>query len=148
MAESTPRFEPIAAVVCDEIREEISQKEIFIGVYSTHIVVHRFPLLLPLQVHIIGKFVGRGKLSFEMRISHVGQDGGVSARATLDVPEPTGEHEHLGLSLPRLPVQIAAPGTLFISFRQGEEGWRVLKTLPVLDPAAAAKFASAPAQPS
>lgn len=96
------------AILCDDIRQEISNKLILIGVYTHDILVPAFPTTINLALVAETWFdsVGEKKLSVRYLVDG-SERGGMTA--TLRIMEPA---EPFILTLPPIPVQIFQPGKL------------------------------------
>ena len=118
----------ISVIVCDDIRKEISNKDILIGVYSGSIVFQAFPSTIPLSLWIEVEPDQLGPADIELRI--VAPSGNPETIAKLHME--VGAIETTGLSLQGIPLQFEREGDLKIAFRQAGEDWRTIKTKKVI----------------
>jgi len=115
------------ALVCDDVRREDSGKLIFIGVYGDNISIQQLPghIVLCLVVFVETKEDFNAQATFRARI-----DDKVVAQApaTLDYKKGKATFSFSGI-----PIAIEKPGNLVFELQvQGEEGVRILKTMPII----------------
>ena len=116
--------EILAVVVCDDIRKEITNKDILIGVYAADIVVPIFPVALALAfwIEINPKKCGHRELSFRV----VSQGNTVEFTIGMEI----SGSESFGLPVPALPVLVRSPGEIRLEVKDAD-GWRLLKSKKV-----------------
>ena len=64
MNTNTRRFTAVAALVCDDVRREISGKEILIGVYAHNVYVSLIPVNLIVTLYMRALFAQRGVIQY------------------------------------------------------------------------------------
>ena len=121
---ATPHI--IAAIVCEDIRKEISNKDILIGVFSGDIVLPSFPSWLNLAFWLE---IATAELAMhELRVRiQIGEQSPVEFKANLQISR-VGE---ASVSLPGLQVQIDKPTELLLEqFVDGN--WQVFKRKKII----------------
>jgi len=118
-------FEIGAVVVCDEIRKEITQKDLLIGVYAGDIVVPQFPIWINVAVwmEVMPKKLGEEQM--RMRISLGGKAIEVNVQLTINAMTTTA------VVLTGLQMHTEATADLVIELQDGSD-WKVLKRKKVL----------------
>lgn len=113
-------------IVCDDIRKEVTGKEILIGVYSGEIVLPSFPSWFPASLWFEIETLEVGKYEVMVRFSLTDKPP-VLLKAGLDVSR-TG-----GTSMVLAGLQLFAENEceLIVEIQDGEE-WRVLKRKKVI----------------
>jgi hypothetical protein len=101
------RVTPFNVVFCDDIRREVSGKEILIGAYSGDIVVPSVPSVLQIamwvQVRAVGVGMSRG------RIKVTDPAGNTAGQSSFDFH--VGEST-FALAFPALPISVTLPGPI------------------------------------
>jgi uncharacterized protein DUF6941 len=115
-------------VVCDEIRTEITGKDILIGVFSGEILVTSFPTVIGVAFwcEVENSDEDIGIKEYELRIGV--EDGqALPFKVTADIRAP-------GTSVLKIPtVRIPVPGPTVVSLEFLDGGhWRVLKSKKIL----------------
>ena len=113
-------------VFCEDIRREISNKDILIGVYSGNILLPSFPSTFNVAfwLEAVSNEVGPKELEFRIRLG----GGGAVLNVGLNFAEP---NQPAGIGLPTVQIMADKPDELFFEIRDGEN-WRVLKQKKVL----------------
>ena len=101
-------FQCLAVLVCDDVRKEISNKEILIGVYSGNIQLPAMPtqILLSFWMEMISK--KKGPYELTLRIQFPNPDHKFEVRVAGDVPEA------------KMQFSIFTPQGSFLIDREGE----------------------------
>lgn len=107
------------AILCEEIRQEKSNKFILIGVFSGDIVVEKFPAQLGLSAYIEAIVSKPGQSSVWLRLSGPGE-GEALIEAVL---ETTKADEAATLPLPRMDVSMTCEGTFRLSASEDQDTW-------------------------
>lgn len=81
---SRPTVEPFNVVFCDEVRREVTGKDILIGVYSSDIVVPSVPMLIEVALWIQFHTAGDGVVSAKVRVTD--PVGNTAGQTTIEVP--------------------------------------------------------------
>jgi hypothetical protein len=108
-------------IFCDDIRKEITNKDILIGVYAGDIVVPSFPtpLALALWIEIDPKEVGTRELIFRVI-------AGKAEPFQFGIGIETITLGAASLLIPPIPTPMDSEGEITLEIRDGEE-WRLLK---------------------
>ena len=127
-----PVVKPIAAIVCDDIRQEKTNKEILIGVYSNELIIHKTPARLRLSVFVLVDVLEIGETAFEIRLD--GPDGPSehTIRGGLEGAQSTPPRHRIGLPFKSFFITLASEGDLLVKFREPGKRWRTIAVLPVL----------------
>lgn len=122
----TPRID--ALVICDDIRKEITNKDILVGVYGSDIVVGTFPATLSLSFWIEIAPVHVGELRFHLRILFAGK-----TRARIEAAMDVKKAVPSAVPISRISVQFPSEGVLRIdvSWNEGKK-WNVAKRKSVI----------------
>ena len=127
-------IKPVHAVFCDDIRREITGKEILIGVYSNGLLLNRFPapVMLSIWVPFSRDEPGSGEISLEFRV--IDTDGHSVGYASNKINvAPLSEISRYGsIALPGLPMLLAKPTTLTFQMKQYDKSWQDIASLNVL----------------
>jgi hypothetical protein len=123
-------FKITAVVACDDIRQEINNKAILVGVYNGALVVPGFPADIAIAWWIQMKADTIGDYAMEARVLKDGNS--TLLRAMLQVTVHT-----LGwstLALPRAPLQLQGPGHLELEIRLKDAGkWDTISELDIVE---------------
>ncbi len=122
-----------AALVCDDVRKEINNKDILIGVYTGDMVLPHVPIVVPLCFWIEVKPRKIGNYDFSLAVESPGGKGELDA---------TMEVEDLGPAMivtPKVPVRVEKEGELRVSVKLANARPKVLirKTISVKAPRSA-----------
>jgi hypothetical protein len=119
------KFTVEAVVVCDDVRKEITSKDILIGAYGGGILVPSLPTVIPIAVWIELTPENAGRLDVDLRLVMPGTTGEFALRIIGDVPrggEPTS------INSPQIMCPIGAAGDIEVSIRSPEEAeWHIVK---------------------
>jgi hypothetical protein len=115
------KLTPKQFVVCDDIRREMSGKEILVGVYGSDIAVAGFPTQLALsywvQVYSPEAVLSPATIDFRLMGGEDAQFFAVSVQVM--IPRPG-----LGaISLPAIPFSLQIPTRLILQMRQRDGDW-------------------------
>lgn len=118
-----------AAIVCDDVRTEITGKEILIGVYSSDISIPSTPFNIGLCIWIQWSASIAGKIPFRLRVHAPNNiilfDGG--ADVTFVSPNHMGTFVIGGLMF-----QVQAEGHLVVEIKEASHPWVRLLSLPIV----------------
>lgn len=124
-----PKFSVAAVVVCDDVRKEVSSKDIIIGAFGGSILVGSFPAQAPLAVwiEVIPHQAGRQEIDLKIEAP------GIAAEFRLRfVVEILVRDEGVSIFTPQLAIPLGAPGNIVFSMKEAEsEIWQIVKTKPV-----------------
>ena len=114
-----------AVLVCDDIRKEVNNKDILIGVYAADILVPAFPAWLSVAVwmEMTPHEIGETDLRFRVAIGKNGVEIGMRLDARTLNP--------VGVALPGLQLQAEEETEITVEINENEN-WRLLKTKKVL----------------
>jgi hypothetical protein len=110
-----------AAILCEDVRQEKSNKFMLIGVYVGDIFAKQLPMNVPLAVFVTGT-PSEDKGEFWLRFSGPGKG---SATMKLGY-ERTGESPAISLATPVLDVLLEQEGTILIERSFDGENWATL----------------------
>jgi hypothetical protein len=119
-----------AVVFCDDVRKEVSNKEIIIGAYGGGIVVPMFPVTIPLAVwmEITPKKLGHSEL--DIRLKFPGNPTEFRMRVVLEAPNTT---DTTTFFTPTLQAFVGEAGNIELSVKDTEsEEWTVIKAKRIL----------------
>src|SRR5215472_4088319 len=87
MNSNTPHIKPLHVVFCDDIRREVTGKEILIGVYSGNLMVPRFPAAIVLATWVPFERVGNdvGKIPVEFRMLNATENNQTVGYGSIEV---------------------------------------------------------------
>jgi hypothetical protein len=129
------KFSVGSVIICDEVRREITNKDILIGVYSGAIVVSAVPATLTVAVWIELIAETGGPLTVDLKIT-LPSDAPPSEfrlRMSFEVLESTVIAGSIGIFTPSLQCEIPVPGNLEVSLKEADsESWRVIKTKKII----------------
>jgi hypothetical protein len=115
----TKKSKLIDCFVCDDVRQEISGKTTFIGVYGTDVIVPMVPFMVP-GIYIVSKWdISTGSfndVTFRLETPDKNQLGPIKTTAPKDV-KGTKLMMHLGL----IPFQIQVAGVYKVYIKIDEE---------------------------
>lgn len=115
-----------SVIVCDDIRKEVTGKEILIGVYSGEIVLPSFPNWFPANLWIEVDTPEVGKHEVVLRISLTNKPP-IQVKFAIDVSRPGTS----SIAIPGLQLQAEEECDLLIEVQEGEE-WRVLRRKKIM----------------
>lgn len=133
MSETPARVRFVTALVADDIRREVSGKEIIIGVYTSKIIVGAISPDggMVLAVSILFEALGVGDIPIEVQI--VGPSGeAFHPKAILHSTESTQPKQINSFSITAVPIPIPAVGAITVRARQYEEEWELIRNIPVV----------------
>jgi hypothetical protein len=118
-----------SVIVCEDIRKEINNKEILIGVYSGNIVVASYPAMLKLAfwVELVPDSMDVHHLS--LKIESPSGNPPIEVEFDLSVKE---ANTAATIAFGNLPIAIERDGELKVSFKEGDGDWSVIKQKKVL----------------
>ena len=115
-----------AVVVCDDIRREITGKDILIGVYAGNIVVPQFPFKIRLAFWVEYEAERAGEHIIKLRLTYSGR---TPAEVTINAQIPAPGMAAMPIA--GLEVNGDAPGELSIDCLTDEE-WQPVKKIAVI----------------
>jgi hypothetical protein len=121
----------VSKILCEDIRQEKSNKHILIGVYGGNIVVPKTPANISLAVYIEAKMLKIKPSSVWLKFSGPGKGSG---KIKLDYI-PGGGDENLIIPTPKVGVLLEKEGAFSIEISDDDDTWEPLieKTVIVND---------------
>lgn len=116
-----PLFEPGNAILCEDVRQEKSNKYILIGVYAGDILTESLPADLPLCIYIDGRIRTGGQHTLFLRLSGPGEGSGV-----IGVTLSSEEGGTVAVATPRIDVHMEHFGTFRVEVSDDRETWVTL----------------------
>ena len=107
------------AVLCEDIRQERSNKFILIGVFSSDMLIEKLPCSVPLAFFLEAVVRKRGQTSLAIKLSGPGE-GEFVLRAVLTT---TRDNENVSMPLPRAEVLLECEGTFRLAVSEDEANW-------------------------
>lgn len=123
------KISPLAMLVFDDARKEVSGKDILIGLYSGGIRLHKLPANLLLQSLLIFeiKKIGDVKLNIHFKGPNIDQ----GFELEMGFNELSKPHQPATMMLPRLPFTINNTGELTVEMQQDGGPWSTLRVIPI-----------------
>jgi hypothetical protein len=114
-----------AVVICDEVRKEITNKDILIGVYGGAIVPSSFPIQIPIAVWMEFTPERAGTLEMDFRIVLPGNPTELRMSFVLDVQDP---RDPATLYTPQVQCLVHEAGEVRVFVKPAEsQEWRLIK---------------------
>lgn len=116
-----PSAEPFSVVFCDDVRREITGKDILIGVYSGDIRLPTVPALLGVSLWIQFRTIGNGVVSARVRVTDPA--GNTAGETKIEIPvggaagTPSDNTGSLGM-VP-LPISVMQAGAISVYWSVG-----------------------------
>lgn len=120
-------FEPVAAILCDEVRREDNGKQFVIGVYGSEVFVSAFPLAIQFCLLIRLSFSGAGKHSIKLKIE-TGGEGKQELGAEMETIKASKEW----LAVPLQPMIFDSASTILVFCESPNRKWKKLLSVPIL----------------
>ncbi|KVK43573.1 hypothetical protein BCY90_17415 [Agrobacterium deltaense] len=117
-----------SAIICDDIRKEITGKDILIGVYSGAITVPSYPLTFPTAFWFEIEPKILGSLDFAFKITSPTGNPPIELGGTMQIValEPTI------FAISGIPLHAEHDGDIVLSFRSGENEWIEIKRKKII----------------
>jgi len=117
MTSKAPKVE--RAILCDDIRQEMNGKYIFIGVYSGDVLVPHFPMTMAFSAYVDFIPAKFGEQNIHIRL--VGADGPMSGlEGKIGIVDGA---KTVGMATPPLPVLIAKPSDVILEISFDNRKW-------------------------
>ena len=110
------------AVLCEDIRQEVRNKNTLVGIYAGDIMVSQLPANIDLAFYLDGKYREKKSTPMEVRISGPGRD---AATAPIEFA-PIGDTLGFAMISPRMRVQLEQEGEFKVSMRELGGSWKTL----------------------
>lgn len=125
-----PEFSVGAIVVCDDVRKEVSSKDIIIGAFGGNILVASFPAQAPLAVWMEIIPHEAGSQEIDLKIEAPGIPSEFRLRFVVEI---STRDEGVSVFTPQMMIPLGGPGEIVFSVKEAEsETWRIVKTKPVV----------------
>lgn len=112
-----------SCIVCDDVRREISGKDILIGVYTADIVLSSYPATIPLSFWIEFEPVEEGELNVEFKVDSPSENPPVEGLISITVKVV----RTTGITVSHIPVSVEEDGHLIFSVRTKGGEWKELR---------------------
>lgn len=109
---SNNQIEIVNALLCEDIRQEKSNKYIIIGVFTGDIIVKKLPATIPICVFIQARMANTGETAFTFRLSGPGE-GSITMEMLVNSSVP---NEVVTIIPPKLQVTINEIGVIKAEF--------------------------------
>ena len=117
-----------SVIICDDIRKEITGKDILIGVYAGGINVPSYPVTLPLAFWIVLDPEQSSNYKCEITIQSPSGNPPIKMEAEIEVGQPVGPGI---LALSKVPIRIENDGDITVSLKVDDVDFGVVKSTPV-----------------
>jgi hypothetical protein len=124
-----PDYIVASVIICDDVRKEVTGKDILIGVYGSHILVPSLPVQLPVAIwlEVIPNATGHFQLDARLRIP--GSPLEMRIRLMAEVADGS---EPLAFSGPPVLCDVGEAGDITVAVKSADQDdWQVVKTKPV-----------------
>ena len=112
--------------MCDDIRREISNKDIIIGAYAGDVIVPEFPAQISVAFWVELQAVALGDFKLKLRVRL--QD---KKPVTLQVDINVVKLERFSLSVPTLQVLVQEESEILLEVNEDDD-WKTLKTKKII----------------
>jgi hypothetical protein len=120
-------FEVAGAIVCEDIRQEVTQKFILIGAFGGEINVVALPSVVVLALFLELKPEKAGQ--FEPEFQVINTDGNIALRARLKIE--ITDDSSFGMPIGPFPMQVNGPGAVQFQWRFDDGEWEIIRTLKI-----------------
>jgi hypothetical protein len=123
-------FTAVASLVCDDVRREISGKEILIGVYADNVYVSVIPANLNVNLYIRALFGQRGVSNIKFKI--LGPGGiQVTPEASISFPAPPDPESVASIIVGGIIFQAQAEGKYEFQWQPPGQEWETVTYLHI-----------------
>ncbi len=130
MNTNTHRFTAVAALVCDDVRREISGKEILIGVYAHNVYVSLIPVNLIVTLYMRALFAQRESYNINFRV--LGPSGiQVTPEVSLTFPPPPDFESAFPIVLGGISFQAQTEGKYEFQWQPPGQEWETATSLHI-----------------
>jgi hypothetical protein len=136
-----PAFEFSSVIFCDDIRKEVTNKDILIGVYTGDILVGSFPAWINLSIWAEIFASEKGVEKFDLRLM-VGDREPLLFKASMEFHQSGGA----AFAIPGMQIHFEKEGDLALEIKEGDQ-WRELKRKKVLQGSIKSPFPILPSPP-
>ena len=128
-----PKIETV--LVCDDVRRELSGKDILIGVYSGGIGIPTLPAPINVAFWITLRAHEPGTFALSLRVNLPHKSPAIDMTMHIDISPPPDmpfSEQPTAIFTPPLPLMITAPGDLELHYRWSRQGkYRPLLRKPI-----------------
>lgn len=114
---SETHFRITSAIICDEVRFEVTNKLILLGVYTGDIIVPSFPAALSLSIYVVIEDLALGEHQFELRLTGSDMRAEVEGQVHVEAAGP------VGLPTPQVSMQFRNAGTMTLDIKVNDGEW-------------------------
>ncbi len=141
MSEQKGKIKPIALLLCDDVRKEVTQKEIYVGVFTHGVAVTNVPAQLVLSVVFLFESVAIGEVEIEIEFRDPDGNSMGKIGASIHITGVSKPMHFETMAISGLIVRLPKAGDGSVVVRQNNGEWekvrgfdiQVLKTLPGQD---------------
>lgn len=126
-----------SVIICNDIRKEITNKDILIGVYGGDIIISKFPAKLRIAFWIEYIPDRADKIEVNFRIGLKGKSP-TDVKGVLDLPE----LKTAIIAVPGLELLVEEESELILELSDKEGEWRIIKTKQIKRGQVASAFSS------
>lgn len=122
------RTKILHALICDDVRREITGKETLVGVVGDEIFTPTFPIIyhITLWIRAIFDFDGLRWADFEIRTAD-----GIRLLQSQKLPLHTQRNKSTTVVVQGVPIQIQSPCDVEVRWKLPEEEWETVATLGI-----------------
>jgi len=122
-----PQF--LQSVVCDEVRKEVTGKEILIGVYGDDIIVGAFPATLLLSLWVRARFDLAGDWAALFQV--VGKSGRQLLTPQVAILRSPGVNHLVSITFGGIPLQLEGPEQIKFQWHFGGGDWHTIGEIEI-----------------
>jgi hypothetical protein len=119
------------ALLCEDVRREITGKDIIIGVLGTQITTAQFPIAIILNLYMRIRFPNTGMFNTEFRVLGPPTNQPITAIIKTNMAASSSETDTT-INLSGIAFQVLTPGVIKFQWRlEGDEVWITVAELSV-----------------
>jgi hypothetical protein len=123
-----PKLTVINALACDDVRKEVTGKDILIGVYQGGgVLVPKFPADINLTFYVQWEPADAGEAKAEMRVVTGEEAVLLEGEVTVKAVRKAASSFHFG----PMAIPVLGPASFSLQFRQDTKVWQTLMTVSV-----------------
>jgi hypothetical protein len=107
-------------LICEDIRQEVSNQNTLVGVYAGDVVVKEFPASIRIAIYAEYVIVTQAAHDVHIRISYQGESRYEIMEVTMKVPD--SAREGIAFALPPTSLRISEKGALIVEVRSSDDG--------------------------
>jgi hypothetical protein len=124
------RFTAVAALVCDDVRNELSGKEILIGVFADNVYVGLLPANLVASLYLRVRFARAATSNIKFRVLAPGGIQ-VTPEAPIALSAPTDLETIVSIVIRGIVFQAQAEGRYEFQWQPPEQDWETVTSLHI-----------------